>query len=513
MRTPQPSPPPPAAPPHDVIIVGAGMAGVSAASTFRRHGLSSFALLEASSRLGGRVHTASFGAPYVRRLRVERGASFLSGGGRASHPLERAARRLSLRTARIAGGATNLSGWAAYNASGSRVDPHGRVAARAARVVACVRWLSYESEADMSIAAAAARCAAGRAAPPHEAALEAAMLWQSFAAESGLPASRQSLWGSVPDPTFSWFGPDEWMVIDPRGFEALLLEVASSRGSSHAERPPPLFANVHLHTHVNRISYSCSGVVVHSSDGRRYAAQYALVTLPIGVLQAAPALFAPRLPDAQAAALRKFTMSNYTKIYAQWREVWWDDELDKWLVASAADEVGPLTACRNLNHASLLPGSRTLLWDLAEPHSSEWEAMDDRRAQQALVAQLRRQFPSRRIPPPAAFLMTRYGRSPLSRGAYSAWSLGMTEEDHATMAAPLRAASHCRPRVFLSGEGMCASLSGYAHAALLAGRRDAMSVLYEVGRVRYRHKSMCDAKVWLPKDGREALRDGGSLAS
>ena len=44
----------------DVVIVGAGAAGVSAAKAARSRGLS-FVVLEASSRIGGRAFTREFG--------------------------------------------------------------------------------------------------------------------------------------------------------------------------------------------------------------------------------------------------------------------------------------------------------------------------------------------------------------------------------------------------------------------------------------------------------------------
>ena len=49
----------------DVVIVGAGAAGLAAAKTCRENGLS-FKLLEAMDRIGGRAYTSSkhFGIPF-----------------------------------------------------------------------------------------------------------------------------------------------------------------------------------------------------------------------------------------------------------------------------------------------------------------------------------------------------------------------------------------------------------------------------------------------------------------
>jgi len=44
-----------------IIIVGAGAAGIAAASKLLKNGLNDFVILEANNRIGGRVHTINFG--------------------------------------------------------------------------------------------------------------------------------------------------------------------------------------------------------------------------------------------------------------------------------------------------------------------------------------------------------------------------------------------------------------------------------------------------------------------
>lgn len=44
-----------------VIIVGGGIAGVSAARRLTDYGITDFVLLEAQDRLGGRIHSVEFG--------------------------------------------------------------------------------------------------------------------------------------------------------------------------------------------------------------------------------------------------------------------------------------------------------------------------------------------------------------------------------------------------------------------------------------------------------------------
>lgn len=44
-----------------IVIVGAGAAGIAAASKLFEHGFKNITILEAENRIGGRVHTTWFG--------------------------------------------------------------------------------------------------------------------------------------------------------------------------------------------------------------------------------------------------------------------------------------------------------------------------------------------------------------------------------------------------------------------------------------------------------------------
>lgn len=44
-----------------IIIIGAGAAGIAAASTLYLEGIDNFLILEANQRIGGRIHTENFG--------------------------------------------------------------------------------------------------------------------------------------------------------------------------------------------------------------------------------------------------------------------------------------------------------------------------------------------------------------------------------------------------------------------------------------------------------------------
>ncbi|XP_044490584.1 polyamine oxidase 1 isoform X2 [Mangifera indica] len=77
-----------------VIIIGAGISGISAAKTLAENGIEDIVILEASDRIGGRVRNENFGG-----VSVELGAGWIAGvGGKESNPVWEFAAKSGLRT-------------------------------------------------------------------------------------------------------------------------------------------------------------------------------------------------------------------------------------------------------------------------------------------------------------------------------------------------------------------------------------------------------------------------------
>ncbi|XLR35786.1 hypothetical protein S83_026508, partial [Arachis hypogaea] len=77
-----------------VIIVGAGISGISASKVLAEKGVDDIIILEASDRIGGRIRKEQFGG-----VSVELGAGWIAGvGGRESNPVWELATEAGLRT-------------------------------------------------------------------------------------------------------------------------------------------------------------------------------------------------------------------------------------------------------------------------------------------------------------------------------------------------------------------------------------------------------------------------------
>ena len=85
--------------------------------------------------------------------------------------------------------------------------------------------------------------------------------------------------------------------------------------------------NVTLNTPVQSILWSQDGVQIHSTTGQTFAADRALVTLPLGVLQAQDVRFTPSLPPEKQAAINGLGAGHVDKIAMRFRERFWPQDM------------------------------------------------------------------------------------------------------------------------------------------------------------------------------------------
>jgi len=106
--------PPAAVETVDVIIIGAGMAGISSATELLVNNVTNFVILEASGRTGGRVESLQFGDEKVGKVTIEQGANWVHGIG-PRNALWQIAEEIKLETSLVEGSTFNLSNYGIFN--------------------------------------------------------------------------------------------------------------------------------------------------------------------------------------------------------------------------------------------------------------------------------------------------------------------------------------------------------------------------------------------------------------
>ncbi|MFL5408509.1 MAG: flavin monoamine oxidase family protein [Myxococcales bacterium] len=256
----------------DVVVIGAGAAGISAARTLLASGLS-VAVLEARARVGGRAVTVP-----LRGHPLDLGAHWLHAG--PVNPLVAlgAARGERLR----------------------RAPADGQLFVKGRRAQASERaalGLAFE-RADVALARAA-RDPQDR---PAEAALPPLGLYgRRVRLIHGLVSGRPLGEVSLHDfPTLEY--SDNRFIAG--GLGAYVARLAAG-------------LPVRLGTPVTAIDWSGPGVAVESAAGR-LTARAVIIALPVGVLQSGMVRISPGLPEETAAAIESFRPGVYEHVVLHW---------------------------------------------------------------------------------------------------------------------------------------------------------------------------------------------------
>ena len=126
----------------------------------------------------------------------------------------------------------------------------------------------------------------------------------------------------------------------------------------------PLTNRIILDKTVTEIEYSATSVDVTTSDGDKFAADYALCTFSTGVLASDMVTFNPALPQWKKEVIFKNPMSVYIKIFLKFPSKFWDDHE---YILYASKERGRFPVFQDLERAGILPnGSNVLLITVTE---------------------------------------------------------------------------------------------------------------------------------------------------
>ncbi|MEY4171456.1 MAG: hypothetical protein RLZ94_2529 [Actinomycetota bacterium] len=268
------------------IVIGAGMAGASAASDLRAAGVD-VTVLEARDRVGGRIHSdEAWGAP------VELGAAWIH--ALRGNPLVPLAQESGLALV-----PTN------YDDAIARDTVTGRRSTAAESRASTLEGLIGRLE---------------RAWPPVDTSVGA------WLASQGWSASRLDRWAEAVEIT-------EEYGLDPRRLGVRATEEgADYRGGDamvaggYVTIVDDLLAgsDVRLSTAVESVSTRGSRAEVTLQSGARVIADIAVVAVPLALVRAGR----PKLPDMTGsvrAALRRITTGNLEKVVLRYDEHWWGD--------------------------------------------------------------------------------------------------------------------------------------------------------------------------------------------
>jgi len=408
------------APPQtaDVVIIGAGVSGLAAASRLHANGMSVI-VLEARERTGGRIWTL----PWANGSHVDLGAFFI-------HHAEESPISELCRTHGIATVETPLDDAVMFNRTGRRLSPaetEGAIAQFVFILGALDQYAQMQKQLgspDMRLSQAIATVLASLPGMTSE---------QRDLFELTVSWYIRTAWGAEPE-NLSFYATLEGTEIgqEDRAFPGGYGQVIDVLAEGIDIRTSHI---------VQEIDYRSQTVAVHTNSGT-FTAPKVIVTLPVGVLRRGNVLFTPALPADKRQALLGATPGVVNKLFLEFPSRFWDRDPVLLMAASNPANQWPVF----VNFAPVIDRP-VLMGFLSGNVGIQSEQLSDQQLSTQAVTHLRKLYGSRNVPNPVSVARTRWAADPYAQGSYPHFPFGSVYEDRATLARPLD------QRLYFAGDG------------------------------------------------------------
>ena len=413
-----------------VIIVGAGVSGLAAARECLQRGFAPL-ILEGRNRPGGRVWTDhSLNTP------VDMGAAWIH--GKSGNPIYKVCRKNGIKTL-----VTDYSRSCLLSETGEKADFLNRLAfsARANRVMPRLRRLRKGLQQDISLAKAVDRLLQETAMSRAELCFLNRHLIE-FQAYNGSTLEEQSFFHLL-ESDEARHGED---MLFPQGYSQVVTALADGLQIEYEET-------------VLAIRQADKRVRVETDKGS-HDADFAIVTLPLGVLQAGTVEFTPQLPDAKKKAISELKMGLFNKIAMCFEQPFWESECH--LIEMMPERSDLVYQFLNMHSYT---GEALLIACVAADTARELEQESDEMILKKTLDLLHRLYPGK-VGSPTAVKISRWGQDKFARGAYTFVPTGMTSQPFDALAEPFG-------RIHFAGEASSYQGQGTVHGAYNSGIRAA----------------------------------------
>ncbi|MFK7798654.1 MAG: flavin monoamine oxidase family protein [Aureispira sp.] len=221
--------------------------------------------------------------------------------------------------------------------------------------------------------------------------------------------------------------------------------------------------DIRLNTTVTSIDYSNNKVSIGTNNGN-YVADQILVTVPLGVLKKGAIKFTPPLPDPTQEAIHKLQLGAVNKFLLVWDKAFWEENVQ--YIGYTPTEKGKFNYFLNMKK---IANTNALMTFAFGEYSKQTEQMTDQAIIAAIMEHLKNIY-GPDIPQPSQFLRTKWNENPYSYGAYSFATNGTSSALFEMFEKAIN------NQVFFAGEHTIHDYRGTVHGAYLSGIRAAKKI-------------------------------------
>ena len=456
----------------EVLIFGAGTAGVTAARILQDNGVTNFKILEANTdRIGGRIRNTTFGG-----VQIELGAYWVEESpenmttlhGPKVNPiwtLVRDPTKCFVEGRQLTGRYTDEYEFMDRNSTGQYNVVN--IDSLYEEFEEIFYYDIFENGANVSV-----RQALSDAGWHPDTPLKKAIEWEDFDSYYGTSPDRSSLTLLIAEYDAAKFdGEKDYIVTDQRGYASVVKCIAE-----------PLLDKIELGSVVTSIDWNDECVCAEVKGKGRMCGDYGIVTFSIGVLQdfLENNRFNGTLSNKKMTAIRDSEMGLYLSIFVRFPYTFWNTEAD--FIYRADNRTGYYPVIQPIG--AVLPGSPPMIiMTITGDEAKRLSNLSEEDIYNEIMDVLHIWY-GNDVPNATDIEYYNWYNDKFYRGMFTTIPLNLTVEEKLNLAVP-------EGRLYFSGEANNIDIYGTVHGAYCSGINAATDIL--------RKKGINEKSTFLPK--------------